>query len=343
MQVNAPSEGANSIFANIDAEPQEPSMISDILPLTSGFEQRTVTWRGNGTFDNNQFVPKVFNLSQGPHQLIIRGREGNTLFQSFVIEASNSAPMVSPISQNPADAQPNAWGTQVYALSPAQYSGSAVDPNGRPLTWQWIYQINGGPEILFQSGSGTIPTVNFTYGMGATGSNFVWTLRVSNGQLISQSQLNVGVIGPVVTPAGLTIQAPLGIIAAPFIITNGYIYQLAETSVTNGGRAVYNFSVTTAGTYTIQVWVNAPNGGANSLFMNIDAEPEDPFMISDITPFTSGFELRTLNWRGNGTSDNNEFVPQVFFLPQGPHQLIIRGREGNTLLQNFTIFMTGAG
>lgn len=62
-------------------------MIWDIKPLTSGFEQRTVSWVGNGT-TNSQFVPKVFTLGPGPHQLIIRGREMFTLLQSVTIAPS---------------------------------------------------------------------------------------------------------------------------------------------------------------------------------------------------------------------------------------------------------------
>lgn len=82
--VNAPNGATNSFFVNIDGEPQTPSMIWDIKPFTSGFEQRTVSWLGNGT-TNSQFVPKVFNLGQGQHQLIIRGREAGVLLQSLTI------------------------------------------------------------------------------------------------------------------------------------------------------------------------------------------------------------------------------------------------------------------
>ncbi len=46
---------------------------------------RTVSWRGNGTFDNSQFVPQIFNLTAGPHQLIARGREANTFLQDLTV------------------------------------------------------------------------------------------------------------------------------------------------------------------------------------------------------------------------------------------------------------------
>jgi len=82
--VNAPNGATNSFFMNINAEPQTPSMIWDIRPFTSGFEQRIVSWLGNGT-TNSQFVPKVFNLGQGQHQLIIRGREAGVLLQSLTV------------------------------------------------------------------------------------------------------------------------------------------------------------------------------------------------------------------------------------------------------------------
>jgi hypothetical protein len=59
-------------------------MIWDI-PLTSGFETRTMSRRGSGTYDNNQYMPQVFNLSAGPHQLILRGREANALLRDLTV------------------------------------------------------------------------------------------------------------------------------------------------------------------------------------------------------------------------------------------------------------------
>jgi hypothetical protein len=222
--VNAANASVNSLFVNIDAEPQDPTMIWDVLPYTSGFESRAVNWRGNGTDTSDQIVPIVFTLSQGTHKLIIRGREGWTLLQDM-----------------------------------------AVVPSSAPY-----------------------------------------------------------------------LPATSGLVTAPFIITNDYIYQPTETSVADGGRAAYTFTIPNAGAYVIRAVVNAPNASANSFFVNVDAEPQDPYMVWDI-PVTTGFEQREVSWRGNGTFDNNQFVPQVFNLAQGSHQLIIRGREQYTLLRSMTI------
>jgi hypothetical protein len=81
--VSATNLANNSFYINIDSAPQDPDMAWDILPVTSGFEQRLVSWRGSGTSDADQYVPQIFVLSAGNHQLIIKGREAYTQLQSF--------------------------------------------------------------------------------------------------------------------------------------------------------------------------------------------------------------------------------------------------------------------
>jgi hypothetical protein len=176
--------------------------------------------------------------------------------------------------------------------------------------------------------------VTFSYGVGTAGNTYLWKLRVTDGQTSSESQLAVGVEAPPSDPSGLNFEAEAGVIAAPFIITNGYIYQASQTALTNSGRACYSFSITNAGDYVIIAVVDAPNDAENSLFVNIDAEPQDPYTVWQI-PVTTGFETRIVAWQGNGTWDNSQFVPKIFALTQGTHQLIIRGREAGTLLDRF--------
>jgi hypothetical protein len=72
--VNAPAEDSNSFYVNVDTPPEDPAMIWDI-DVTNGFEERTVSWRGNGTPESDEIVPKRFNLSAGAHKLILVGRE----------------------------------------------------------------------------------------------------------------------------------------------------------------------------------------------------------------------------------------------------------------------------
>jgi predicted secreted protein len=89
--VNAPGEDSNSFFLNIDAKPEDPLMIWDIEP-TSGFEERVVSWRGDGSDGADQFAQKRFKLAEGKHQLIIFGREPETQLKSLSIRPAKPEP-----------------------------------------------------------------------------------------------------------------------------------------------------------------------------------------------------------------------------------------------------------
>jgi hypothetical protein len=250
--------------------------------------------------------------------------------------ASASPPTVSPITQSGADVDSGTSGLQIYAGSVVQYSGSASDPNSFPLTWQWIYTVNGGSEIVVTNGAGTVASVSFSYNGGTVGNTYVWKLRVNNGYATAESDLTVGVEAPPVAN-GVVFPATSGTITAPFVVSGNYIYQSVETTTpATGGSAYYNFTVTNAGIYVIQALVNAPSMGANSFYVNMDAMPQDPTMIWDI-PITTGFEQQIVSWRGTGTDGNDQFVPEYFNLTQGAHQLVIIGREANVQLQTVAV------
>ncbi len=128
-----------------------------------------------------------------------------------------------------------------------------------------------------------------------------------------------------------------GVIAAPFVVTNDYLYQPGpQTEVGAGGKALYTFAVTNAGTYVIQAVVSAPAEESNSFYLNIDAPPEDPAMIWDI-PVTTGFEARVVSWRGDGSDQDDQFVPKKFQLTPGTHKLFLYGREPDVKLKTLAI------
>lgn len=85
--VNAPDESSNSFFVNVDADPQDPAMVWDI-EVTGGFEERTVSWRGNGDANSDEIAPKKFHLAAGAHKLILVGREPTQL-KSISIKSAN--------------------------------------------------------------------------------------------------------------------------------------------------------------------------------------------------------------------------------------------------------------
>ena len=135
---------------------------------------------------------------------------------------------------------------------------------------------------------------------------------------------------------GLSFASYAGSITAPFATNGGYVSQLVHTGLADGGRAVYAFATTNAGNYTVSASVNAPDTSANSFYINIDSEPTDPTMIWDAS-VTSGFMNQTVSWRGTGTDTANQFVPAVFPLSAGTHQLIVIGREPGAQLGQITI------
>jgi hypothetical protein len=137
---------------------------------------------------------------------------------------------------------------------------------------------------------------------------------------------------------GLVFDATAGTVVSPFVADGaGLISQPVQTlDPTSGGSATYNFMVDQPGNYAIQAVVNAPSEAANSVFVNIDAIPENPSMIWHI-PVTSGLEAEIVSWQGSGTWDAPQYVPAVFTLTQGVHKLIVCGREANAKFQRFSI------
>lgn len=139
----------------------------------------------------------------------------------------------------------------------------------------------------------------------------------------------------------LSLTADTAVLSGPFKLTNGYLCQPLTTSIASGGRALFAFNITNAGSYVIRVTVNAQSAQPHSLGINIDAEPKETEMIWDVG-VTSGFEPQLVTWRGNGTTTTPQFKPQVFTLSPGAHQVLVRGMDPNTQLQRLSILQLPA-
>jgi hypothetical protein len=162
-----------------------------------------------------------------------------------------------------------------------------------------------------------------------------------SGSTVSSAPANVTVEAAGRPGSGLTFAADSGAISAPFVATNGTVFQPITTGVTNGGRAAYAFNIVNAGDYLVSALVSAPSLSQNSFYVNIDAEPTNPLMSWDI-PVSTGLTSRTVSWRGNGNGDpaSAQYSPKVFTLSAGAHQLIIRGQEAATILGAISIAAT---
>lgn len=142
------------------------------------------------------------------------------------------------------------------------------------------------------------------------------------------------IVNPPVT--NIFLEANSGQFFSPFVLDNNIAFQNVGTSFPDAGKAIYAFNIETAGNYILSFDIDAPTEGNNSFFININNEPTDPYMVWHV-PVTTNFENRTVSWQGNGNWDNSEFVPKIFNLGPGSHQIIIKGREANTRFRSINI------
>jgi hypothetical protein len=98
--VKAPGGETHSMAVNVDGEPDDPAMIWDI-PGTSGFTNRLVSWRGESNPNSILTPRKVFTLSQGKHQIIMRGNSGNVELARITVLRLPAAPTGLHVSSRP--------------------------------------------------------------------------------------------------------------------------------------------------------------------------------------------------------------------------------------------------
>lgn len=250
-----------------------------------------------------------------------------------------NAVSVSPISAQASVVDTNGPGMQIYPTTTVQLSATATNAQ----TWQWSYTANGSSPVVYTNSTSPITNISFYCGTNTAGNSYVWTLVVSNGLDWAQSQTNFAVEqmiqGPTVTATSGKISGLMTSSTTINGLSTEYIYQpLPSIGSTSGGQAIYNVTITNAGDYEIQALVYAPNLNANSFLVNIDGQPQNPTMIWDIMPVTSGFEERLVCWRGSAGSENNDaIVPKIFSLSAGSHQIIFVGREPGTALASFNL------
>lgn len=220
----------------------------------------------------------------------------------------------------------------VYAAPATLNLAATVAANGHTINQVQFYS---GATVL---GIATSPPYSFnwsnvSFGTYTLGAQVVY----DSGGTVASAALNVAVEASRPS-SGLTFAADSGTLTAPFVASNGTISQPLTTDMTNGGRALYNFEIIKAGQYLVSAMVIAPSLAQNSLYVNIDAEPTDPLMIWDI-PVCSTLTSQIVSWRGNGDSDpaSSQYIPKVFTLTTGMHQLIIRGREAGSTLGTIVI------
>jgi hypothetical protein len=271
------------------------------------------------------------------------GNGTNTTVTGSATNAPPILPTVSAINVTATDMDLSLPALQIYAGTTVQFSATATNAQ----TWQWSYAVNGGTPVVWTNGTSPITNISCYFDTNTIGNSYVWTLVVSNGQAWAESQTNLTVEAqpPGTTNTGLIFTATNGVLSGMLMnntvingVSSSYIFMPSPApGDISSGTAVYNFTVATAGYYEIQALVDAPSTSANSFAVNIDGAPQEPTMIWDILPITSGFEQRIVSWRGSGTANSDQFVPEVFGLSAGAHQIWFKGEGPGTALATFTL------
>ena len=279
------------------------------------------------------------SLTQTDVDGTVRGADGAWDIGAYEypsVLSTNPVLLVSPASLNFGSVPTNTSSDLTFTVQNA--GGGTLAGKATLASTNNGFTIVSGATYSLDAGQSQSVTVRFSPSAPGSATNSV---TFTGGGGAGASVIASGVsAAATLGEAGSSFAASAGTIAAPFDANGGaYLSQPAETGVSDGGRAVYDFTTLVADNYSIYLNVNAPNQGANSIYVNVDAEPQDPSMVWDI-PLTTGFEWRRVGWRGNGSFDNPQYTNKEFNLSAGKHQLIIRGREANTQVARISISLS---
>lgn len=234
----------------------------------------------------------------------------------------------------------------------SQPASVAVDPGVAPsfsasiscatggVTYRWLKDgVNVGPAPV----STTNTTNTYLAPAAVSGDNGArFKVDIVNASGTTHSNEATLTVNPTPTPTPTPTPVPyptwhsdIGAIDAPFVADHsGHTIQQPTLTVdpATGGRAYYTISIpspTPASGYTLSMNVSCPDPGSNSIYAQFDAEPTNPANFVEFAP-TSGFENRDVMWVPETTA-------HVFNLTAGSHFLIVRGREGETVLGDMTL------
>jgi hypothetical protein len=143
--VKAPDTNSNSFYVNVDSQPTDPTMIWNV-PVSTALLPRVVTWQGI-----SDTAPKIFFLSAGTHQIIIRGREANTQLQALWI---SSAPFDIQLLPN----------KQIYLSGFAQTSHTyQIQTTTNFVNWTTLTTVTTDATGQFSYTDTAAPTVKARY------------------------------------------------------------------------------------------------------------------------------------------------------------------------------------
>ena len=104
----------------------------------------------------------------------------------------NQAPVINMMQTSAKDEDPVKEGIQVREGSVMNMSGMASDKDGDALTWEWIYKVEGGEEVVYESGVGRGGVVSVD--TGGWSGKVEWIFRVRDGVNEVEKRLSMEVV-----------------------------------------------------------------------------------------------------------------------------------------------------
>ncbi len=153
----------------------------------------------------NKAYPLYASASLSGSAFNVNAGQSLTFYWNGTQWVTSITPVISAINADVSNLGTNpavlliAWGTTV------KLSASTSIVTGDNLAWQWSYSLNGGPQIVSQSGTGSAPASSFTYSVDTGGNTYVWTLQVTDTRTGSSTQSQFAVFVQLQPPQGLLV------------------------------------------------------------------------------------------------------------------------------------------
>jgi len=188
-------------------------------------------------------------------------------------------------------------------------------------------------NIVF-GGSGANRTVVITPALNQSGSATI-TVTVNDGSVsLSDSFVVTVTPAPPFTPVFLPFEAESGTLASPMAIAsdqNASGGQFITTSTFDSGSATYAVDIPSAGNYVIWCRVLSPDGGSDSFYVSVDGGAEAIYATAQ-NRWTNAWQWTAVNdIIVTGTA------ARTFQLGAGRHNLVFRGREEGTALDQILV------
>lgn len=203
------------------------------------------------------------------------------------------------------------------------------------------FSITAPAGGVYNLATNTGTNLTIAYAPTATGVTNLWLTLTDNSPQSGQTVALSGKAYPLVdgytfTPASNGLVEST--VSQTWSITNGVIWAGQQcTTPANSARVTLGVNVSNSQYFTLTARVNAPNDGANSMFVSWNAEANYTNDVWDVNPFFDGWVDKKVSKRGAGTFDTNEFDPMWYQLTAGTNVLTFYGREAEMFLGTVTL------